>query len=76
MFHQHQDPISWEKLLEMIIDFVNITLGHFINTHTMLVSTPDKYLSQIIALLLHWHSHRKLFTLLEIETLVGPGYDT
>jgi hypothetical protein len=68
---QRQDPISWEKLLEMIINFINIILGHSVNTRTMLVSTPDKYLSQIIDLLSHWHSHRKSFTLLEIETLVG-----
>jgi hypothetical protein len=71
VLHQCQDPISWEKLLEMIKDFINLILGHSINTGTMLVSTQDKYLSQIIALLSHWHSRMKSFTLPKIETLVG-----
>jgi hypothetical protein len=38
---QRQDPILWEKLLEMIINFINIILGHSVNTHTMLVSNPE-----------------------------------
>ncbi len=37
---QRQDPVSWDKLLEMIINFVNQILGHLINTRTMRVSTP------------------------------------
>ena len=41
---QCQDPVSWDKLLEMIINFVNQILGLLINTRTMRGSIPSQYL--------------------------------
>jgi len=68
---KRQDPVSWDKLLDMVVDFANTLLGWFINTRTMMVSTPDHFLSEVLCTLTHWHSKRKSFTLKEIESLVG-----
>jgi hypothetical protein len=32
---KRQDPISWEKMLEMLINYVNVALGLQINTRQM-----------------------------------------
>ena len=66
-----QDPISWDKLLEMLINYANIMLGNHINTRKMIVSVSHDYLSQTNKLLQHWHSGRKSFTIPEIEPLIG-----
>jgi hypothetical protein len=51
----------------MIIDFLNHILGQLINTRTMRVSTPSKYLSEVLDQLTHWHNKRKSFSLIEIR---------
>ena len=53
-----QDPVSWDKLLDMVVDFANTLLGRFINTCAMMVSTPDHFLSVVLCTLAHWHSKR------------------
>ena len=66
-----QDPISWDKLLEMLVNYANIVLGHHVNTRKMIVSTSRDFLAQTCAMLEHWHSGRKSFTIPEIEPLIG-----
>jgi hypothetical protein len=68
---KRQDPISWDKLLEMLINYSNIALGLHVNTRKMVVSPSASYLAETINLLGHWHSGRKSFTIPEMEPLVG-----
>lgn len=69
---QHrQDPVSWDKLLEMILHFMNIAIGVHINTRTMRVGVPHDYITALTDILGHWHKKRKSFTILEIERVVG-----
>eukprot|EP00804_Cyclotella_cryptica_P019196 CCRYP_006111-RA/>CCRYP_006111-RA protein AED:0.13 eAED:0.35 QI:0/0/0/1/0/0/2/0/649 len=68
---RRQDPVSWDKLLELTVTYNNIVLGQHINTRTMLVSPPDTYIAQLNKMLAHWHDGRKSFNLQEIEPLVG-----
>ena len=48
---KRQDPISWDKLLEMVIHYKNKILGLIIDTRTMTVSPPLEYLDKVIKLL-------------------------
>lgn len=66
-----QDPVSWDKLLEMVINYHNIILGYHVNTRRMTVAIPHSYLSQLNELLQHWHDGRKSFTIPQIEPLIG-----
>jgi hypothetical protein len=68
---KRQDPISWEKMLEMLINYVNVALGLQINTRQMTIGPTQQYLTELNNLLSHWHGQRKSFTINELETLVG-----
>jgi hypothetical protein len=69
---KRQDPISWEKLEEMIIHFKNKILGLLINTRKMTVEPPPEYVAAVVKLLSNtWHPGRVTFYLKEIETLAG-----
>ena len=69
---ERQDPISWDKLIEMVISYLNRILGTEINTRTLMVRTPHDYVQETTSILQrHWHSKRKSFVLIEIEKLVG-----
>jgi hypothetical protein len=58
---QDQDPVSWDKLLEMLVNYANILLGHHINTRKMIVSVPHDYLNTLnnhhAAEMLRWLKH-------------------
>ncbi|KAL7546383.1 hypothetical protein ACHAWF_016015 [Thalassiosira exigua] len=67
-----QDPISFDKLEDMMVNYTNLVLGRIINTRTMTVQMPLEYVSATLATLRkHWHKGRKRFVLSEIETLAG-----
>ena len=66
-----QDPISWDKLLEMIIHYRNKILGLDIDTRLMRVSVPVDYLAKVNKLLSTTWNSRKSFKILEAEMLVG-----
>jgi hypothetical protein len=69
---QRQDPISFDKHEDTIISPVQRILGHTINTHCMVISTPTDYVHNVVkSLTTTWGPHRKSFTLRELETLVG-----
>jgi hypothetical protein len=69
---KRQDPISVDKLEEMVISPINRILGHIIFSRRLTVDTPEDFL---VALRRHlnttWGPHRKSFTVLEAETLAG-----
>ena len=70
-----QDPISWDKLEEMIIHFLNKVLGQIINTRKMTVETPPEFVTKVVKLLeTTWRGGskpRKSFTVKEAENLAG-----
>ena len=68
---KRQDPVSWDKLLEMFVNYANILLGHHINTRKMNVSVPFDYLSTLNNQLTHWHSKRQLFAIPKVEPIIG-----
>jgi hypothetical protein len=66
-----QDPISWDKLLEMIIHFRNKVLGLDIDTRKMTIGVPADYLVKVNKLLSTTWNDRKSFFVNEAEILVG-----
>ncbi len=67
-----QDPVSWEKLEEMIINYINRILGRVINTRTMLVHTPKEYIDNTAELIrTRWHRQRQTFLISDLEQLTG-----
>lgn len=73
---KRQDPISFDKMEETMINYLNRPLGMEIHTRTMRVRTPVEYVCGTVNILAaHWHPKRKTFELSEIETLTGRlGY--
>lgn len=66
-----QDPISWDKLVGMIISHFNNILGVEINTRRMEVGPPPEFLARTVEQLDAFHEGRKAFTVQEMSTLVG-----
>jgi hypothetical protein len=70
---KRQDPVSWDKLLEMVIHFINKVLGLIINTRAMTIGVPPEYIQKVLRLMDdHWiKPKRKAFMVKEAETLAG-----
>lgn len=66
-----QDPISWDKLFEMIISYINKILGMIIDTRAMDVGPPTDFLARTIKKLRAFHDKRKSFTVQEMTELAG-----
>jgi len=59
-------------LINMVISPINRILGHIIDTRRLTVDTLANFLNPLHAhLTTTWGPHRKSFTVLEAETLVG-----
>jgi hypothetical protein len=68
----HQDPISWDKLHELLVAPVNRILGLVLDLHRMTISTPPDFVASTINLLrTTWGSHRRSFKVKEAEELTG-----
>ncbi len=72
---KRQDPVSWDKLYEMAINFTNKILGQFINTRKMTIETPSEFIAKVVKLLeTTWRggkNGRKSFLIKEAENLAG-----
>jgi hypothetical protein len=69
---KRQDPISFDKMEDLIISWCNIVLGQFIHTRRMTIETPPDYVQATVALMdRHWHGGRKSFRIHDIEVLTG-----
>jgi hypothetical protein len=69
---RRQDPISFDKMEEMVIVPVNRILGHVIDTHRLSVDTPADFLDPLrMKLSTTWGPHCRSFTVLEADTLAG-----
>ena len=67
-----QDPISFDKLEEMVIGPINRILGHVIDTRRLTVDTPEDFLTPLRHHLKStWGPHRKCFSVPDAETLAG-----
>ncbi|KAL7523311.1 hypothetical protein ACHAXR_000887, partial [Thalassiosira sp. AJA248-18] len=67
-----QDAISWDKLYEMIIHFINKILGYIINTRKMTIGVPSEYILKVANLMTTtWGKQRRSFIVKEAEMLVG-----
>ena len=68
----HRDPISFNKVEEIMVSYYNQILGQVINTRKMNVETPPAYVSQVVKdLERRLHLKRKSFTITEIEFFIG-----
>ena len=69
---KRQDPISFDKMEEMVVSYSNKILGQIINTRQMEVETPPEFIAETLKLLrTTWHPRRKRFTVSEAEILAG-----
>lgn len=67
-----QDPISFDKLIETTINYLNRILGREINTRTMMIRTPIEFVAGTINILdRKWSKHNFTFALPDLESLVG-----
>ena len=57
-----QDPISWDKLHELLVAPTNRILGLVLDLHSMTVGTPPEFISATIALISStWGPHCHTF---------------
>ncbi|KAL7523262.1 hypothetical protein ACHAXR_000668, partial [Thalassiosira sp. AJA248-18] len=68
---KRQDPISFDKMEDMMVSYLNKILGQLINTRLLDVGVPAPYISKTLVLLKPFHYQRKSFTLKEMETITG-----
>ena len=68
---KRQDPISFDKMVEMMISYLNKILGVLIDTRRLDVGVPPDYIKKTLALLRPFHQHRKSFTVKEMERITG-----
>ena len=69
---RRQDPISWDKLLDMMVAPVNRVLGLTINTRLLTVGVSHDFLHDVINMLhTTWGQHHKTFVVSEAKILTG-----
>ena len=69
---RRQDPVSFDKCVEMMISHINKVLGHMVDTRRLTVSTPESFLKEVVDMLnTTWGEHRQAFTVKEAEELAG-----
>ena len=55
---RRQDPISWDKLLDMMVAPVNRVLGLTLNSRLLTVGVPPDFLAEVITILqTTWGQH-------------------
>ena len=68
---KRQDPISFDKMEEMLVSYLNKILGILVDTRRLEVGVPPDYVRKTITLLKAFHPMRKCFTVNEMERLTG-----
>ena len=69
---RRQDPISWDKLHELLVAPVNRILGLILDLRRMTVGIPHEFIADTITLLqTTWGPHRRSFRTKEAEELTG-----
>ena len=68
---KRQDPISFDKMEDMIISHMNKVLGQIIDTRQLDVGVPPAYIKKVLAAMKPFHRERKSFAIKEMETITG-----
>ena len=68
---KRQDPISFDKMTDMVISFVNKLLGQLLDTRRFNVEVPPTFITDTLPLLKPFHYQRKSFTVKEMEKVTG-----
>jgi hypothetical protein len=67
-----QDPVSFDKVIEMVVSYLNKVLGHIINTRTLTMEPPDEYIDEVLTTLTTtWGNHRRRFDTHMASELAG-----
>ena len=68
---KRQDPISFDKMEEMMVSHMNKILGQVIDTRLLDVGVPPAYIEKTLNLLRPFHYERKSFQVKEMERITG-----
>ena len=68
---KRQDPISFEKMTDMVISYLNKLLGQILDTRRLDVGVPPTFIADTLRLLKPFHYQRKSFTVKEMERITG-----
>jgi hypothetical protein len=67
-----QDPVSFDKVIEMVVSYINKVLGHIINTRRLTVEPPAEFIAEVLKTLhTTWGDHRKQFDTQMASELAG-----
>ena len=61
-FYKHQDPISFRKMKEMMVSYLNKLLGKILDTHRLNVDVPPSFVAYTLQLLNPFHYKHNSFT--------------
>ncbi len=56
---------------EMVVSWMNKTLGQIIDTRQLDVGVPQEYIARTLQVMKPFHHERKSFTVKEMETITG-----
>ena len=68
---KRQDPVSFDKMEDMMVSHLNKVLGQIIDTRLLDVGVPRSYIGDYLRLLKPFHSQQKTFAVKEMEVLTG-----
>jgi hypothetical protein len=57
--HHRQDPVSFNKMLELLVSYQNKILGEIINTQELTVGMPREFIAEVLVTLTTWGKHHK-----------------
>jgi hypothetical protein len=67
-----QDPVSFDKVIEMVVSYINKVLGHIINTRELTIAPPQEFVAEVLKTLEKtWGDHRKQFDTQMASELAG-----
>ncbi|KAL7485022.1 hypothetical protein ACHAW6_010612, partial [Cyclotella cf. meneghiniana] len=70
--HWQQDPVSFDKIIELLVSYRNKILGNIIDTQELTAGTPCEFIVEVLVNLnTTWGSHRKRFLSPQAAELAG-----
>ena len=68
---KRQDPISFDKLEDMLVSYLNKILGTMIDTRRLDIGVPSAFIADTLNQLKPYHSSRKEFRVKDMEGISG-----
>ena len=68
---KRQDPISFDKLEEMLVHYLNKVLGLVLDTRRLDIGVPPAFVAETLRILRPYHVSRKVFRVKEMEAITG-----